>query len=107
MCSVNTWLLNYPKGNDMNIKYVWDLNKAIEQGKFAWPGGYPIYFICADGEALSFDAVVENAELVRDAIIQHDTHSGWCVVASDINWEDNELYCAHTNERIESAYGEE
>lgn len=89
----------------MYINHVWDVNKALANGKYAWPGGYPMFFLCADGECLSFDAVVENADLVRDAVIQHDTHSGWCVVACGVNWEDNTMYCAHTNERIESAYG--
>lgn len=90
----------------MHIKYVWDLNKALADGKYAWPGGYPLYFITADGGALSFDAVIENAGLIRDAVITQDTHSGWCVCAVDVNWEDTDLVCDHTGNKIESAYGE-
>jgi hypothetical protein len=87
------------------INYVWDLNKALEHGPYAWPGGYPCYFICADGAPLSFDAVKENAGLVRDAVITKDITSGWQVAAFEINWENTDLTCAHTNVRIPSAYG--
>lgn len=89
----------------MEIKAFWQFNKALEQGPYAWPGGYPTYFICGDGEALSFKAAQENAGLVRDAIIQNDRHSGWFVVGFDVNWEDTDLVCSHTGEKIESAYG--
>lgn len=91
----------------MNIKHVFDFNKALEVGPYAWPGGYPHYFITSDCEALSFSAAQENAGLVRDAIITNDKHGGWKVIAMTINWEDETLTCSHTDERIESAYGED
>jgi hypothetical protein len=88
------------------IKHVFDFNKVIhrEDGPYAWPGGYPCHFICSDGEALSWKAAEENAGLIRDALIADDRHSGWHVCAFDINWEDEDLLCAHTNEPIECAY---
>lgn len=89
----------------MEIKHVFDFNKALAHGPYAWPGGYPCYFVMSDGEALSFKAAQENAGQIRDAIIAND-RAGWRAVALEINWEDNELTCAHTGERIESAYGE-
>lgn len=89
----------------MRIKTVFDFNKALSQGPYAWPGGYPCYFICSDGEAMSFDVVVENADLIRDAIINTD-NSGWKVIGIDINYEDDSLYCAHSGELIPSAYVE-
>jgi hypothetical protein len=79
----------------------------LEAGPYAWPGGYPRYFIARDGEALSFKAVEANAHLIREALRDGDDVSGWFVIAVDVNWEDPDLYCAHTNERIESAYAEE
>ena len=30
----------------------------------------------------------------------------WIVVAQEINWEDGNLICDHSNKRIESAYAE-
>lgn len=78
---------------------------------YAWPGGYPRYFICADGEALSFAAARENAELIREAIGEHarngNVGNSWDVIACDINWENADLYCAHSNARIESAYADD
>lgn len=72
---------------------------------YAWPGGYPRYFIASDGEALSYAAAREHAGSIRDAIAGH-CDDGWRVVACDINWENTALYCAHTNARIGSAYGD-
>lgn len=84
--------------------------EALRAGPYAWPGGYPCYFLLSDGETLSFKAAREEIRLVIGAIIDgrenpHET-SGWRVVAVDINWEDEDMVCAHSGERIESAYGE-
>ena len=35
------------------------------------------------------------------------TYDGWRPIALEVNWEDNELYCAHTNRKIECAYPQE
>lgn len=83
-----------------------DFEKALEEGPYAWPGGYPVYFIVDDGEALSFNAALENKENIIDSI-ESKTNDGWRVVGRDINYEDNDLYCAHTNEKIECAYCED
>jgi hypothetical protein len=77
-------------------------NKDLEE-PYAWPGGYPRYFITSDGEALSYKAAREEARQIRDAI-ESNSKNGWCVVGCDVNWEDQELTCAHTDERIECAY---
>jgi len=74
---------------------------------YAWPGGYPRYFITADGGALSYAAAETERRLIRRAIRTNDTRSGWRVVACDVNWEDPDLYCDHTGARIESAYAED
>lgn len=82
-----------------------DFNEALDE-PYAWPGGYPRYFITDDGEALSYKAAKEEADQIREAI-QARENNGWRVIGVDINWEDPALYCAHTNERIESAYAED
>jgi hypothetical protein len=93
------------KGPDiMEIKYCYQFNKALSEGAHAWPGGYPRYFVTADGGALSFASAEENAGLIRDAIIAQDVRGGWCVCGVDVNWEDNELTCDHSGARIECAY---
>ena len=83
-----------------------ELKTVLRNGKYAWPGGYPIYFIASDGEALSFDTVKENYREVLYAMKYFGDFSGWNVVGYDINWEDDYLTCAHTGDKIESAYGE-
>lgn len=64
------------------------------------------FMIVDDGEALSFAAVRANFRQVLSAV-RNDERNGWRVLAVDVNWEDPSLYCAHTNERIESAYAED
>jgi hypothetical protein len=90
----------------MEIKCISDFRKAMRNGPYAWPGGYPCYFITSDGAALSFKAARQE---VRNILwsIAHKQNDGWRVVGFDINYEDSSLYCDHTGEQIESAYGEE
>lgn len=99
----------------MIIKTVFDFNKALEIGPYAWPGGYPLYFITADGAALSWQAVIDEQGLIRDSIIEYPFNDdqwpaftdGWRVVAMEVNYEDDDLYCDHTGNKIEPAYGSE
>ncbi len=90
----------------MNIETISDFRRAMRNGPYAWPGGYPVYFVTSTGEALSFDAVRENVRLILESIA-HRMDDGWRIVGADINYEDGELYCAHTCGRIESAYAED
>lgn len=85
------------------IKSVKRLDEILENGPYAWPGGYPLFFITSDGEALSFKTVKKEYEQIVEAIKNKDD-SGWRVVGFDINWEDDSLFDAHTGEKIECAY---
>jgi hypothetical protein len=80
--------------------------ETLEAGPYAWPGGYPRYFIMADGEALSFAAAVECRPQIEDSLRGINPDNNWTPMAVDINWEDTALVCAHTGKAIESAYGE-
>ena len=80
--------------------------KDLEAGAYAFPGGYPRFFITADGEALSFESAQKNKALILEAINTDDRSGGWMVIGCDINWEDQHLRCADTNKPIESAYGD-
>ena len=82
-----------------------DFRRDIRE-PYAWPGGYPRYFVTDDGAALSFKAAKQERRNILEAIRDQD-HSGWRVTGCDINWEDPSLYCDHTGERIESAYAED
>ena len=90
----------------MLIKTMADFRRAMRHGPYAWPGGYPCYFIMGDGEAISFAAAKANRREIVTAIAYDDTRSESYPVALDVNWENAELFCAHSGERIESAYAE-
>jgi hypothetical protein len=91
----------------MTINSISDFRKAMRHGPYAWPGGYPLYFVLHDGESLSFKAARENVRSILRSLVDPVDCGGWRPVAFEINWEDSELRCVHTGERIESAYGEE
>ena len=74
--------------------------------KFAWPGGYPIYYLMSDGESMCADCVTREAQCIANAI-KENSSDGWRVVGNEINWEDNALFCGHCGKRIESAYAED
>jgi len=80
--------------------------KNLKDGPYAFPGGYPKYFITKDGGILSFQAAKEMKDEIISAI-KDGYDDQWLVVGVDINWEDSDLYCDHTNEKIECAYCED
>lgn len=82
-----------------------DIKNALRNGPYAWPGGYPTFFITSHGEALSHAAVRADWVNVCAEYISGG-NTGWRIAAIDINWEDPDLYCAETNARIPSAYAE-
>lgn len=51
---------------------------------FAWPGGYPLYYVCQDGETLC--------------------QGQWLIVGQEVNYEDDSLFCDHCNAKVEAAY---
>ena len=82
-------------GKDTNMTTL-EVKRALKAGPWAWPGCYPLFFVMRDGAALSFAAMRER--FCQEA-------RGASAVA--VNWEDPDLYCDHTGERIESAYAED
>ena len=79
--------------------------KDAIRNKYAWPGGYPLYLVMSDGDALSIDAAHENW---RGIVMAHLCgHGCWAVEGVEINWDDPQLYCSQSGARIESAYAEE
>lgn len=71
---------------------------------YAWPGGYPIYYVFADGETWCSKCVNRNAQEIDQA--RHDKRDSWHLAGFDVNYEDESLYCGNCNAKIESAYGE-
>jgi hypothetical protein len=90
----------------MRIQTLSDFRGALRSGPYAWPGGYPRFFLTMDGEALSFDAAKKNRGLIA-AALRYRNDPSWRVIAFEINWEDAELTCSHSGARIPSAYAKE
>jgi hypothetical protein len=85
----------------------------LESGKlmsYAFPGGYPIYYVCADNGVLCPNcANGENGSRAADTDLDPSCNDDrqWIIVAADCNYEDTGLYCDHCGKRIESAYCDE
>lgn len=82
-----------------------EIKKQLRNGAFAWPGGYPLFFLTSDSAALCFSCVrKEWRQVVWDKI--HKCSTGWNIEACTVNWEDAELTCDHCSKHIESAYAD-
>lgn len=86
---------------------------VLRNGAYAWPGGYPLFFVCDDGGALCFACAHKEAREIIGAHLEvkkcpsaRRNNSQWLAVAVDVNWEDSNLYCDHCSKPIESAYGD-
>ena len=86
----------------MNIAELRD-EKTGELPKFAWPGGYPVFYVMDDGEAMCPTCVNDKLNPLHEG----GDADGWRIEGADVNYEDAQLYCAHCNGRIESAYAED
>ena len=62
---------------------------------YAWPGGYPIFYVDK-----------ENNILCPECANKGDEYS-FPIVDFDINYEDKTLYCDDCSRHIESAYGDD
>lgn len=87
----------------MNIENVHDLMESLREGRYTSLGSYPKFYLCHDGGVLSHDAVMENLFLIGRSIRDKD-NNGWRIVGVYVNYEDGELFCSHSGEKIPAAY---
>ena len=85
--------------------------RTIEQVKqairepYAWPGGYPVYTIMADGELLCPDCARHFfRQIVRST--KDKARDGWQAIGAEVYWEGPAQQCAHCGKTLESAYGD-
>lgn len=72
---------------------------------YAWPGGYPLFYVTSDGAALCPACMTkERAQIFRST--HEHARDGWAVEGVDVNYEDDSLFCDHCGKQIESAYGD-
>lgn len=62
---------------------------------YAWPGGYPLFYMDAENNCLCPECANKNDEYNA------------AIVAHNVNYEDTALYCDDCSKRIESAYCED
>jgi hypothetical protein len=94
-----------------------ELKAHFYKGKmqaYAWPGGYPLFAVTADGAALCSTCVTkERKQIFRDTHEWNQStrgrgrSSGWEVETVTVNYEDSSLHCDNCSKRIESAYAED
>jgi hypothetical protein len=80
--------------------------KNAARNKYSWPGGYPLFLLMGDGEAVCPGCAKREFRSICRHTIQPAYGRDWQCVAVDVNWEDGDMRCAHCYATIESAYGE-
>jgi len=98
------WQLIRPNysGHRRAIETVADFKATLRAGPYAWPGGYALYFITADGAVLSFSAARSEFPTIAAAIRDNRTGEGWRIVATGCTADDDDTpACDHTGRPIE------
>jgi hypothetical protein len=96
---VPTRITNMKNGHTVGIV------KVTARDRYAWPGGYPLFVVMADGDAMCCACARKNFGLIGRAT-RDNSRNGWAASGSAINWEDADLVCCNCNGAIQSAYGE-
>lgn len=82
----------------------WDKDEPLLPS-YAWPGGYPIYYIDKNGYALCPDCAIEEIQEYMDATEdEKELYEDDLPVVYGINYEEPDLFCEGCNEKIECAY---
>ena len=82
-----------------------DRAKMVARQPIAFPGGYSVLLLLADGETLCPKCIRSEWRNIVDDI-KAGYNSGWTPEASYIHWEGPSEYCAHCNTELPSEYGD-
>jgi len=89
------------------IKSYEEFEEILKGGAYTDLGGYPLYFVMKDGEAMSFRAAEQEKERIREAFEDQTSFDrDWIPEGVEINYEDESLFCCHTGLKIDCAYGD-
>lgn len=83
------------------IKNNHQLKATLRAGQYAWPGGYQMYMVDANGLLLSFAGVEEQFKRLKGVSGSFKFPLIVC-----INYEEADLYCDITGELIPATYSE-
>lgn len=81
-----------------------ELRATLRAGAYAWPGGYTIALICADGEMASISGLLRNRSSYRTAIRDIRDRASCRIVGAMQYDEGDTRWCAYTNAAIEPSY---
>ena len=74
----------------------------LRNGKYTFPGCYPVFMITRDCETICYGCAKEEAWLIGRST-RDVSDKQWEFDSYHANWE-SELYCSHCYEQIEAAY---
>ena len=81
-----------------------ELRATLRAGAYAWPGGYTIALICADGEMASISGLLRDRSAYRMAI-RHIRDQADCRIVGAMLYDAGDTrWCAYTNAAIEPSY---
>lgn len=91
------------QGDPMADSILRTVRNAIRH-PYAWPGGYPVYTVLADGALLCRECARRNYRRIADDTRNQD--DGWRALGAMILYETEQPeYCGDCNNELESAYG--
>ena len=71
---------------------------------FAWPGGYPLYYLFKDGGVCCPSCA--NKNIVEIDAGRNNSHGGWELCGVETNYDDDAMTCDHCHKSIPAAYEE-
>ena len=83
-------------------------NSDGKLAEFAWPGGYPIYYLTEDNGVLCpgcANGLNGSCAYTEDQKDNFNEDAQWHIIAADVHWEGDSIFCDHCQREIESAYG--
>lgn len=76
------------------------LRATIRAGKYAWPGGYEVFFVTSDGACLCMDCATREYRQIANAV-RNRLRDGWRVEGtSSTDWCDDRTDCDHCGRTI-------
>ena len=83
-----------------NITIPRELASTIRAGKYAWPGGYEVFFITSYGGVICHDCTVSKYWNIADSI-RRDISDGWRIIGAECSADiDGEINCYHCDGTI-------
>ena len=96
-------VITNPEGARQELR---NLRQAIRNGFFAWPGGYQMRAIMADGETMCCKCARDEYRRISDATRHPEYRTGWELFGVAVLWEGAPELCCNCTAEIPSAYGE-